>query len=448
MKIKKIENLFFNKCSIDIIETDFDINETSFVIECANKVDLDFFYKGISEHCDYLFCYDSDGIKFTLYDCYIAINKTLQYKIESFKITYNKIIFGNHFKEINKIKINKLESVIENSKLTYKIHIGKNQWTLQDDINIKTEWNVDDNGNIKGIKLIIQSSKVDKTLQEYINIFDNVICIFFWQIGYFPDSKKINFYINDEKYEYNNPNKSIYNTNGIIRAKSRLNSDLNKFPNIYEKWENLYNNNLILMHLFFEVQNSNGFEEVKTFNYIQCLEAIYTNNIIKNIFDDKEKNEIKEIFNKIIDSNKKNKLTRKLNRIIRKIRKKGNNYTLLDFKNTLAGKLNDINKLSLYKKIKEMYSNKFAQVIFKYENDNNLLKEFIQKTYNHRNFVAHINNNGEYFKGKENRIVQLKFKLLYRLNVMEMIGMPIDKSYLEEYVNDIDKLYDVNDFPE
>lgn len=445
MKISKIDNFYFDNILINILETDLDENKSSFYLECNNFEKIDFSTNKSQQHYETLFCYDENGKKFTLYDCTVALKGKTRNIKQGFLVVYNKIIYGNHFEDLNELIIDKLEVIIDNTRLTYQIAIGRDNWELEDKTNILTEWNIENN-KTKGVKIIVFPSDKQKNFLNCLNIFDNLLCIFYFNIGYFPNYKKISFYIGTKKYDFYNPNNSLFYTLDSINALMILNSQLNNMAEMYEKWVEFYNKNLILMHMYFDVQNSKGFEEVKTFNYIQCLESLYSNNFETKLFNDDKKEELKKVLENALNKNKRNKLLRKLERIFKNIRKNGYKYDINQFKNSLSGKLNDINKMSLYKKINMLYSLDYAKIIYKYEIDKAIIKKFKEKTYNHRNFIAHINNNSNYFKGKENIIAQQKFKLLFRVMVMNIIGMSIDINNLNNYVSFLNKWYEDNQF--
>ena len=445
MKISKIDNFYFDNIFINILESELNLEKSSFYLECNNFEKIDFSQNKNQQHYDTLFCYDANGEKFTLFDCTVALKGKNRDIKQGFLVTYNKIICGSHFQNLNELSIDKLEVVIDNSKSKYQIGIGRNNWELEDKTNILTEWNID-NTKIKGVKISVLPSEKQKNFLNCLDILNNLLCIFYFYMGYFPDYKKISFYKEDKKYNFYNPNTSLFYTIDPINSIMILHSNLNNMPEIYKKWNEFYHKNLILMHMYFEIQNSKGFEEVKTFNYIQCLESLYSNNFQIKLFDDNKKEEIKKIFENILNENRRNKLILKLKRILKNIRKSGYNYNLENFKNSLLGKLNNINEMSLFKIINMLYNSDYAKIIYKYEYDMGIIKKFKDKTYKHRNFVAHINNNCNYFQKEENTIAQQKFKLLFRVMVMNIMGMNIDIKHLNNYVSFINKWYENNQF--
>ena len=443
MYIKKIENLFYNKIKVEIEPSKLDINSTSFIIKCKNKVYRNLNLE-IQKHIN-LFCFNDSNEKISLYDCSVVINQLTNNFITSFKIIYNKIIIGNHFERLDNIYIDSMDAIIDNSVVTYRTGISNNNWNI-DNYTIHTEWNKNINCKFDGVKISIKSNNEKSSLEKYLYVFDNIICIFYLSMGFFPDKKEIILNIDNKKCLYINPNESLYLTSDSINIISELNFDLSNFPIIYKKWNAFYIKNLTMLHMYFDIQKSHNFEEVKTFNYIQCLEALFTNNIYEQLFSDSYKEKIKTNFREYLSKDKKNNLVKELLKTINDINKNGNVYTYEMLTDTLQGKLNDINEMSLNKKINNIFENEYAKLIFKYEDGNNIIKFIKEKTYNHRNFMAHINKNTKYFIGDENKLMQNKFKLLIRVIIMSLIDMNIDDECLKKYISYINNWYKDNKF--
>ena len=401
MIIKNIENAVFNGINLKFKDTKIDLTKTSAIFECVDNIEIPFIYDEV--HCDYLFCTNDKGEKITLYDCCIALNQTLQRYIKSVLIVYNKILIGDFLDNIITKEIDNFEAVIDRKEWPYIISIINNDWEIKD-FHIHTS-------------------------------------ILFWGVGYFPDMIRIKVLLDNKVLEYISPNQSIFETSDNIKGYEILYPKFNNFSDVYDNWEKLYKSNIVLFHIFWGIQNSHSPEESKTFNYIQCLEAFFTNNILKDKYDPKYRESIKNIFADYLKKSKKNKLVKKMKRIIGRINSNGQNYSLDEFSNSLQGKLSDINELSLYQKIKTIYSNKYSLSIFKYEYDNNLIKTFIIKTYNHRNFMAHINNSDSYFKKHENTLIHSKFKLLFRMLIMDYIGLEYDLDSFNKCIDSINKWY-------
>ena len=68
-----------------------------------------------------------------------------------------------------------------------------------------------------------------------------------------------------------------------------------------------------------------------------------------------------------------------------------------------------------------------------------------KKVYNHRNLFAHISKNSNYFIGIQNRIVQTKFDILFRLLVLKLIKLKVNHERLLEYIKYVDNHYYKND---
>ena len=439
MIIKNIENAVFNGINLKFKETKINLTKTSAIFECVDNIDIPSIRDEV--HCDYLFCTNDKGEKITLYDCCIALNQTLlEGYIKSVLIVYNKILIGDFLDNIITKEIDSFEAVIDRKEWPYIVSIINNDWEIKD-FHIRTGRDVVEGLATSKLNIKINSNSSKHIFNDYLNIFHNIISILFWGIGYFPDNIQINVILDNKKFKYINPNQSIFETTDNVKGYEILYPKFNNFQDIYDKWEKLYNSNIVLFHIFWGIQNSHSPEESKTFNYIQCLEAFFTNNIIKDKFDSKYRDSIKNIFNDCFKESNKNKLVRKMKRIIGRINSNGYNYSLNEFSNSLQGKLNDINEFSLYQKIKNIYSNKYSLSIFKYEYDNKLIKTFIFKTYNHRNFMAHINNSDSHFKKYENSLIHSKFKLLFRMLIMDYIDLQYDQDSFISCIYNIDNWY-------
>lgn len=445
INVTEFINLNMNEIILTKCKTNIDTQKSSFTIECnieiENKAEEDLMKKIFN--FKFLFGKDSIGKDFTLYNCSARIIKIQSHIIKKIFVAYNFCIYGKMIENLNNLKINEFQSIINDTNFKLQTQIGKNEWKIEDSIIIKTGWNFNDT-KIEGIKILIKDENSRKTFEDLLSVYENILCIFFWILGFFPNNKQTTFIYENTQVYYFEANEKIYNTKDIIDDKQVLFYSLDNFQIVYNKWKEMYSSNLILFHMFFDIQNNNNFEEVKTFNYIQCLESLYSNNFETKLFNDDKKEELKKVLENALNKNKRNKLLRKLERIFKNIRKNGYKYDINQFKNSLSGKLNDINKMSLYKKINMLYSLDYAKIIYKYEIDKGIIKKFKEKTYNHRNFIAHINNNSNYFKGKENIIAQQKFKLLFRVMVMNIIGMSIDINNLNNYVSFLNKWYEDN----
>lgn len=438
MIIKNIENAVFNGINLKFKDTKIDLTKTSAIFECVDNIEIPFIHDEV--HCDYLFCTNDKGEKITLYDCCIALNQTLQRYIKSVLIVYNKILIGDFLDNIITKEIDNFEAVIDRKEWPYIISIINNDWEIKD-FHIHTGRDVVEGRATSKLNIKINPISRKHTFDDSLNVFHNIISILFWGVGYFPDMIRIKVLLDNKVLEYISPNQSIFETSDNIKGYEILYPKFNNFSDVYDNWEKLYKSNIVLFHIFWGIQNSHSPEESKTFNYIQCLEAFFTNNILKDKYDPKYRESIKNIFADYLKKSKKNKLVKKMKRIIGRINSNGQNYSLDEFSNSLQGKLSDINELSLYQKIKTIYSNKYSLSIFKYEYDNNLIKTFIIKTYNHRNFMAHINNSDSYFKKHENTLIHSKFKLLFRMLIMDYIGLEYDLDSFNKCIDIINKWY-------
>lgn len=441
MIIKEIENLVFHDVEIDIEETKINLSKTSAIFKCVENTELP--NKIEEKYFKFLFCLDKENKKITLYDCCVCLNKTLGDTIESIKIIYNKILIGDHITSLRNISLDRMDVVIDRKFHPYVLSIINNKWILEN-YSVSTGRNVVDGKATGQLKIEIIDNTHKSVLDDYLDVFNNIICILFWGIGYFPDTEEFSLIINDKKLTYINPNESICETNDIVHNYESLFPKYDNIPEVYKKWKKLYEDNLILFHIFFGIQKSHLAEEIKTFNYIQCLESLFSNNIFEEKFNVSYKEKIKGALLNALDEKKENELTKSIKKIINDINSNGEKYSFSDFKNSLQGKLNDINELSLNQKIKQMYCNKYSLKIFNYEYQNHLITICKKKTYNHRNFMAHITSSNQYFKKNENKLMHAKFKLLFRMIVIDLISMKYDEESFLKCIEKIDDWYKKN----
>ncbi len=449
INVTEFINLNMNEIILTKCKTNIDTQKSSFTIECnieiENKDEEDLMKKIFN--FKFLFGKDSIGKDFTLYNCSARIIEIQSHIIKKIFVVYNFCIYGKMIENLNNLKINEFQSIINDTNFKLQTQIGKNEWKIEDSIIIKTDWNFNDT-KIEGIKILIKDENNRKTFEDLLSVYENILCIFFWILGFFPNNKQISFSYENTQVYYFEANEKIYNTKDIIDDKQVLFYSLDNFQIVYNKWKEMYSSNLILFHMFFDIQNNNNFEEVKTFNYIQCLECLYSRffNIMR--FDNSNRDEIIKIFVEILNTNKKNKLANKIKKVIKNIKKEGYNYDVDTLKKSLSGKLNDINKLSLHKIIDKIFEREEAKAIFKYEYEHKnsrtkkyLIKEFKNKMYNHRNFMAHLDYDKNFFKGEENTLAQLKLKLLFRTIIINMLGINIVIDSLDKYIKKINSDY-------
>lgn len=445
IRCKEIELMYLGDKVIAIEE--FIINTlSSKIIIKTNKINKAFSFSNYIEKKQYIYGIDKDNNPFTLYDCYVYMKNN---SIDEIVIVWNKMLHGIKEEKSNELIIDKLEVIFDNDN-SYRGLIGKKTYYIENhSIKVTVDLNVEED-EIKeidnGIRLTLKSNnRID--FNTYLSSFKMLIEVYYFMIGFFPDYYIYKMYINNKVIYYYNPNKDICNSKEIYARKVNCIVDTNNvdYENVYKEWKDVYSVKKSLFHLFIGTQQKYNyqFEEINTFNYIQCLESFYTTFFSEYYkFPDKYK---KKIINKIkFAFSKKSKLAREIKKDIRRINKESDsNYSYDELFSSIDGKFNSINEISLNQLIGKLLNLPIAMNIFKYEIDNNLISLIRRKIYAHRNYIAHIKeDNRNIFKGKENILIQNKLKMLFRCIVLEKIGIEVDINYLNLLISDVDKYYD------
>lgn len=375
MRIVKIKNLFIGEKIINgknliIKECNINIQKSSIDIKCEFKISLTpyLLFNERPTKQKFLFCFGEKNLKISLYDCYICVRKLNVNRavIEKISIIYNQILIGEHVEDCGKIPIKHVEYIVQND---HNIKIWKNDcWGIKDfKVKIKA---------LKEHQMQITIDSKGEKLSKIFEILNNVIGIVFWGAGYFLNKKKIFILINGNKCEYISTNGSLLETTKFTDINGILVSYYEDWDKVYSKWEKLYNENKMLIHMFWSIPCTK-FEEVKTFNYIQCLESLFSNNIISK-------------------------------------------------------------DISLRKKINEIFEYELSKKIFEREEREGLLENIEENTYNHRNAIAHIDSHKRIFKKEDNRTIQLKFSLLFRVVMLNLLEIEYDNLKLQDYIKYLD----------
>ena len=444
IRIVKVEEIKYKNKKLKLINDFFiETNKPYFYI----NVELDIFsiFDDNPDKIEKIICYTKTNKPITLLDCSIAPTTS---KKTNFQIVYNNMIIGEKVESLNDIKIKNLHINVKHPKLNYHIWIGKDAYFIDNNfIKVETKRNEKRQGSVtkrNGVKFILKSKKMVD--YYYLNeSFFKLLIIYYFYIGYFPNEYEIYFYNNGRKVEIINPNDTIFKTSSkyVTIEKVMYNDKLN-YGIAYDEFSKIYKMNKMLFHLYFSINyNEDNFEEIRTFNYIQCLESLFTNIIkVKNKENnDSLKNILSYLKNEIEDesSNIKNEV----NQFI--INEKDKNKIIENIKNILDNNIKRISELSFSKLVKKIFELDETKLIFKYEYDNDYIKIIEKKVYNHRNLFAHISKNSNYFIGIQNRIVQTKFDILFRLLVLKLIKLKVNHERLLEYIKYVDNHYYKND---
>lgn len=444
IRIVKVEEIKYKNKKLKLINDFFiETNKPYFYI----NVELDVFsiFDDNLDKIGKIICYTKTNKPITLLDCSIAPTTS---KKTNFQIVYNNIIIGEKVESLNDIKIKNLHINVKHPKLNYHIWIGKDAYFIDNNfIKVETKRNEKRQGSvtkINGVKFILKSKK----MVDYFYLsesFFRLLIIYYFYIGYFPKEYEIYFYKNGRKVEIKNPNDTIFKTSSkyVTIEKVMCNDKLN-YGIAYDEFSKIYEINKMLFHLYFSINyNEDNFEEIRTFNYIQCLESLFTN--IKKVKTEENNDSIKNILSYLkneIDDESSN-IRNEVDQFI--INEKDKNKIIENIKNILDNNIKRLSELSFSKLVKKIFELDETKLIFKYEYDNDYIKIIEKKVYNHRNLFAHISKNSNYFNEIQNRIVQTKFDILFRLLVLKSIKLEVNHERLLEYIKYVDNHYYKND---
>ena len=404
------------------------------------KDDISFYIKVKNDNFN-IFDYEPEKVKkiicitknnkiITLLDCSIA--PTTNHMIQ-FQVIYNLMIIGLDVDSLDELMTRNFHAILRCKKLDYKLWIGKNSFTIDNLVKVQSKWNKEKIGNkykIFGVEISFKVLKV-KSYSYFIDTFFKLLMVYSFYIGYFPDEIEFYFYLKNKKIEIINPNKSVYRTsNRNIIIDKVLNLKNPNFTIAYDKFNKLYDNNKILFNVYFSINyNEDNFDEIKTFNYIQCLESFYTN-VIK--YKKTNTQNIKKDFLVYLKSEMDNEES-----IIRNKIKEVSifNEKFSEISNFLTAEIKSMGNVSLNALLKIILKSDIARLIFKFEFDNGLFNRIQSKMYNHRNLLAHINKNSNYFFKLQNSLMQKKLDLLFRILVLNYISLEINQDSLVDYIN-------------
>lgn len=434
--IKEISDFTYKGENIELTEPfKINISESSFIIrdlpENTNWTCND--GSMIEKKC-FLYCKDINGNLITLLDCEI---KPLNIFASSFFIVWDKMIFGCHIESEDLLEVSILECSINDKKLPCHCFIGKENYKIENnEIEVNTDWNIidgDSGKRILGSNFWLKSEKAIAFSRLY-KVFQNLMCVYYFYIGFFPSEVQIKSEYKGTEILVYSPNRSIYNTSNKYKDFNvSIGYNKENLSEQYEKWIELYKKNEYVFHLFFNAQyNEDAFSEVITFSFIQCLESFYSSfNDIQKFSDDQKKEILKELKTQVKQDEK-----------IKKILMEIDQYTIDDLQSSLDGMLDRLNILSLNKIIGNILDSVEGQIVFEYEHSQKgILQKTKSKLYNHRNFIAHINDDNDYFRGDENILIQNKLMLLFRAFVLGKLGSEYGKENLKKISKYIENRY-------
>ncbi len=450
IRCKKLELIYLNK-RINVAEDFFiDTNNTSIKTKIDSIKNLKLIKRNeLIERKQFIYGEDENNKPFTLFDCYVL---ALNYNYNELEIVWNKMLYGIKTEFLDDLLIDQMDLIYDNNNSNYRALVGKNTFYIDDHkMLVNSNWYIEQEGTrkiVRGNVLSFNSTTQEKFL-NYISNAKMLIDIYYFMVGFFPDYYKFILYYNGNKIYYYQPNDGIQTSKEVYARYINciVETDKVDYEKAFEIWKNMYNNQKHLFHMFMGIQQkeNNQFVEVNTFNYIQCLESFYTSYYpeyykFQNEYKMKLINNIKFIFLK------NQKLKRRMKKDIRKINKLSNsNYSFDELCNSINGKFNSINEISLNQLLNNIFKLPISMSIFEYEYNNKLIKLFKTKTYNHRNYIAHMTNEKMItFYNRENMLAQSKFNLLFRCMVLNQLDIEIDNNNIILLLNEINKYYDNN----
>lgn len=432
----EIVNFSYSGESINLIDIfEVNIREAFFIVEnLLPNTDWNSNSGNMIEKKEFIYCKDVNGKLFTLLDCEIIPNDIF---LNKFTIVWNKMIYGCHIENEEALNVKKIECIINDERIHCNMVIGNNNYKIENgEIEVNTDRNsvVENSINkVLGSRICLKSEKI-MPFNRFYKAFQNLICMYYFYIGFFPSKIQVKSEYNEEEIIVYSANRSVCNTSNKFKNFNNIISyEKEDLSVCYEKWVKLYEKNKFVFNMFFNAQFiEEAFAEVVTFSFIQCLESFYSSSYNVKKFEKTKKTEIIRELKTQVRKNEK----------IADVIKEIDNYSMEELVESIDGMLGRLNQLSLRKIIDNILNSPEGKIVFKYEHSiGKLFKDTANKLYNHRNFIAHISNKNDYFQGEENRLIQNKLILLFRAFVLSNIGSEFAKDYLPKVSEYIDKIY-------
>jgi len=364
------------------------------------------------------------GKIYTLFNCFYTVRGNENLYIH---LVFNEIV-KNNVDERN-FKCNKLIVEFNNTENLKRKDFSENINFIVDDINIKHFIN-------KKKYVVIITSNTEKDRDYLFSYFADYFELINLVIGYFPTIIKTTYEANSLKYIVENEIVSKYITSGEY-IKSDLGFlkklDNSSFKEAYIRYRNFSTDAILQMSMYFiSTMKRNSYVEINVVNILQTLDGLYDKlSIFKNKVEDYSTEMNNDIINLIKDID------------FTYINKKYKNS--LSINNRIISSIQRMNYIPYRRKLKNMfqYSN---YLVFKEEKKNNnspFIKYniLINKCVNTRNRLSHIINNEDYLFETENTVYIHKLVLIFRLLVLEEIGLnkSIDAQLFDLHVSSINK---------
>lgn len=396
-------------------------------------------------HIDYLLCVDENNEKFTLYDCIII---PLQCpKTKEVKVIWKRYLFGYHIVNEENEKVCCAEYVVQTDEKKYPFHmfVGRTDFDiLSGNVHISTDWHTE-MFKIDGVKIGVTTEK-PLSISNIEKIVLRLIEIYSLQTGFFPRIQKRKMATEDNKEFYYWEEFAAYGKTAIGNIRLEYALDMEKeqdYSCVYEKWWNLREKEVATFNLFSYITTDNSpIIEVPVATCIQCLEGYFRIHHTEDLFKFSEsiKKQIKKETKQMFENSSSLRIICKENSI--------------DFegiKDSIFRSIGHINEYSL----KEILLYAIEQCdmtkkLFEYERTTkvdekkNLLDVFLNKSAGHRNWLSHLVEQKNKFVNEEITLATKKLKLLFRLTLLNDIGVEISESSLDKVINSINKWYKNN----
>lgn len=343
---------------------------------------------------------------YTLFNCFYTVRGDDELYIH---LVFNEIV-RCEVKERN-FKCNKLIVEFDNTNYLKCKDFSENINFSVDDVAIKHMIN-------KNKYEVIISSKEHKERDILFSYFSDYFEIINLIIGYFPTIVKTTYKSNSESYVIENEIVSKYVTSDEYKKRDLGfldNLDNETLKDAYIKYRNFSEKALLQMSMYFmSTMKRNSYVEINAVNVLQTLDGLYDKlSKFKNKIEDYSSEMNDDIINliKSVDFSD--------------INSKYNNN--ININNKIVGCIRRMNYVQYRMKLKNMFEYN-DYIVFKEEKKSNN-KPFIKynilinKCVNSRNKFSHVADNEEYLFETENVVYIHKLILIFRLLVLEEIGL-------------------------
>ena len=417
MKVKEIIEIKELKSE----EINLDIGNKTLSISCLdNSKQIEIFFKILANKNKLHVVFMKNNKEASLIDmesCNIDDLESTLY------IKFKHIFLGSNIEEeivnnVNKYIVKFEENIISKSKCfednNYKITLKNNYIEISNGLHKENNYN-------------------------YRNEFLRIYELIFLFIGYFPKIKKIILHKDDYIIEeYSNLSYYYYSSKDTMNNKFSLIdiNDISNENNILNLWNKLKKEvgEYPIIGMFISQMENIHYSEYKLGILLQSINGYFDRKIKsmlpgKSAKDEKIVKIITDIVNSFNEISKRDKT---------KICKYINNYHSLGFKDELKYLMD---KGSYSKEIfwEEIYlnQNKLKDKCNSYVEKSN----YLNKIVNERNLISHMNNKTIRLTNFQRRMAYYKWFLVYRIIIMEELGIKINNVKLEKC---IDKIRDIN----